>query len=69
MVEAAGRHVDLIAKLGMLEGELGATSRAERSYVLFSRVEPHRLTLDDTEITWGHTEPSNEWRASRPATN
>jgi len=26
MVEAAGRHVDLIAKLGMLEGELGATS-------------------------------------------
>jgi len=26
MVEAAGRHVDLIAKLGMLEGKLGATS-------------------------------------------
>jgi len=26
MVEAAGRHVDLIAKLSMLEGELGATS-------------------------------------------
>jgi hypothetical protein len=65
MVEAAGRHVNLVAKLGIPEGELGAT----RSCAAFSRVEPHRLILDDTEITWAHAEPSNEWRASRPATN
>jgi hypothetical protein len=50
VIEAAGRNVDLVWKIGVLERELSSTPRAERADPFFGRVEPYRFAFDDTEI-------------------
>jgi hypothetical protein len=50
VIEAAGRNVDLVWKIGVLERELCPASTTERAHTLFCRVESRRFPLDDSEI-------------------
>jgi hypothetical protein len=50
VIEAAGRNVDLVREIGVLEYQLRSTPRAERAHTFFGRVESRRFSSGDSEI-------------------
>src|SRR6185503_13276904 len=60
LLERAGRHVDLVRKVGGAEGDGRPTSRAERARPVVRGAEAHRLTRQESEAGNRNREPGDE---------